>query len=103
MTADLTPGHGGNAGDMSGENDAPTPGRLFEHLIYTTGYQREDGPEPIAFEITEVTDDGKVYYGPAQRGMETAATLWIWEHLFTRDALGSWVGTTRPIHGGDPR
>ena len=49
----------------------------------------------MTFEITEVTDDGKVYYGPAQRGISTTATLWIWDHLFERDALRRWVGDRR--------
>lgn len=72
---------------------APRPGLLFEHVVATTGYTRPDGsPEPITYEVTEVTDDGRVYYGPAQRGIPTVATLWTWSHLFDRDVLGAWVG-----------
>lgn len=68
------------------------PGLVFEHLVYTTGYNGPDGPEAVIFEITEVTEDGKVYYGPAQRGIPTKATLWTWKRLFERDALRAWVG-----------
>lgn len=73
----------------------PRPGLVFEHCAITTGYQREDGPEPATFEITDVTEDGKVFYGPAQRGIKTVASLWIWERDFARDALGTYVGDRR--------
>jgi hypothetical protein len=69
----------------------PRAGLLFEHLVHTTGYERADGLEPVTYEITAVID-GKVFYGPAQRGIETRATYWIWEREFARDALGTWVG-----------
>lgn len=71
---------------------APRPGLLFKHAFITTGYQDADGPEAAIFEVTEVTEDGKVFYGPAQRGIATKATLYIPLHLFARDALGEWVG-----------
>lgn len=73
----------------------PRPGLLFEHCALTTGYQREDGPEPVTFEITEVTD-GKVFYGPAQHGIPTQTRMWIWERDFHRDALGTYVGDRGP-------
>lgn len=78
--------------DTIRDTTPPRPGLVFEHCIYTTGYNGPDGPEPVIFEITEVTDDGRVYYGPAQRGIETKATLWIWTRDFRRDALGAYVG-----------
>jgi hypothetical protein len=74
---------------------APRAGLVFEHCFITTGYQREDGPEPVTFEITEVTEDGKVFYGPAQRGLPTVASRWIWKRDFHRDALGIYVGDRR--------
>lgn len=86
--------------DIEPEDEKVRPGRLFEHCAITTGYVGPDGPEAAIFEITEVTEDGKVYYGPAQRGMSTKATLWIWEHQFERDVLGSWLGDRHASNSG---
>ena len=81
-----------DTGEVLDASTPPRSGLVFEHCAITTGYQREDGPEPATFEITEVTADGKVFYGPAQRGIPTVARLWTWEHLFHRDVLGTYVG-----------
>lgn len=92
-TQQATPTESG--AEVLDDRTAPRPGLVFEHCIYTTGYNGPDGPEPVIFEITEVTDDGKVYYGPAQRGIATKATLWIWTRDFRRDALSKYVGDRR--------